>query len=52
MGSLSGGNQQKVVVSRELSKDTKLVIAAHPTRGLDIKATAFVQRSLLESKKG
>ena len=50
MGSLSGGNQQKVVVSRELSKASKLVIAAHPTRGLDIKATAFVHESLLKQK--
>lgn len=50
MGSLSGGNQQKVVVSRELTKDTELIIASHPARGLDIKAAGFVQRTLLEQK--
>ncbi len=51
MGSLSGGNQQKVVVSRELTKDTELIIASHPTRGLDIKAAGFVQRSLLDQRE-
>jgi general nucleoside transport system ATP-binding protein len=49
--SLSGGNQQKVVVSRELSKIASLIIAAHPTRGLDIKASAFVRESLLKQKE-
>jgi ABC-type uncharacterized transport system ATPase subunit len=47
---LSGGNQQKVVIARELSKDTNLIIANHPTRGLDIKATNFVQNSLIKAK--
>ncbi len=50
---LSGGNQQKVVVAREISKETDLIIVSHPTRGLDIKASNFVHSSLLrESKKG
>jgi ABC-type uncharacterized transport system ATPase subunit len=47
---LSGGNQQKVVVAREMSKDTDLIIANHPTRGLDIKAANFAQNSLIEAK--
>ncbi|MEO8513946.1 MAG: ABC transporter ATP-binding protein [Ignavibacteria bacterium] len=50
---LSGGNQQKVVVAREISKETDIIIVSHPTRGLDIKASNFVHASLLEeSKKG
>jgi general nucleoside transport system ATP-binding protein len=50
MGSLSGGNQQKAVAARELSKDSRLIIAEHPTRGLDIKAANFVHRKLLAEK--
>jgi general nucleoside transport system ATP-binding protein len=50
---LSGGNQQKTVAARELTKDTHVITACHPTRGLDIKATNFVHISLLnESEKG
>jgi simple sugar transport system ATP-binding protein len=48
---LSGGNQQKVVTARELSKNTGFIIASHPTRGLDIKASNFVHSRLLEAKK-
>lgn len=48
---LSGGNQQKVVAARELSKNTDFILASHPTRGLDIKASNFVHHSLLNSKK-
>ncbi len=40
--SLSGGNQQKLVVARELDRDPDLVLAINPTRGLDLGATAFV----------
>jgi simple sugar transport system ATP-binding protein len=47
---LSGGNQQKVVVARELSKQTDLIVASHPTRGLDIKATSFVHNTILNEK--
>lgn len=47
---LSGGNQQKVVVAREMSKDTNIIVANHPTRGLDIKASAFVHNSLIKAK--
>lgn len=49
-GSLSGGNQQKVVLAREVSREPKILIAAQPTRGLDISAVEFVHRKLLESR--
>ena len=47
VGSLSGGNQQKVVLGRALARDPRLIIAVQPTRGLDIGATAFVHRQLI-----
>ena len=47
VSSLSGGNQQKVVLARELSRDPRVLIAAQPTRGLDVDATAFVHQQLL-----
>jgi len=45
-GSLSGGNQQKVILARELSRKPRTILAAEPTRGLDIEATAFVHAQL------
>lgn len=45
-GDLSGGNQQKVILARELGRQPDLVIAAEPTRGLDIASTAFVHEEL------
>jgi simple sugar transport system ATP-binding protein len=45
-GSLSGGNAQKVILAREVDREARLIIAAQPTRGLDIGATAFVWQSL------
>jgi simple sugar transport system ATP-binding protein len=48
--SLSGGNQQKLIVGRELSKEPKVVVAAQPTRGLDIGATQFIRDLLLEMR--
>ncbi|MGO4832810.1 ATP-binding cassette domain-containing protein, partial [Rhizobiaceae sp. 2RAB30] len=48
-GSLSGGNAQKVILAREMDDDAVLIIAAQPTRGLDIGATAFVWQSLREA---
>lgn len=47
--SLSGGNQQKVIVSRILSQKPGLIVAVNPTRGLDIKATRFVHSQLLSA---
>ncbi|HWU19045.1 MAG TPA: ABC transporter ATP-binding protein [Devosia sp.] len=47
---LSGGNQQKVVLGRALSRDPSVVIAVQPTRGLDIGATAFVHEQLLAQR--
>ena len=48
--SLSGGNQQKVVVAREVSRDPRVLIAAQPTRGLDVGAIEFVHRRLVEER--
>ena len=45
---LSGGNQQKAIVARELRRDPKVLIAAQPTRGLDVAATEFVHNKLIE----
>jgi ABC-type uncharacterized transport system ATPase subunit len=45
-GSLSGGNQQKVILARELDRKPRQILAAEPTRGLDIEATAFVHEQL------
>ena len=50
INTLSGGNQQKVVVARELSGDPILIIAAHPTRGLDIHAAKFVHTRLIQAR--
>ena len=49
--SFSGGNQQKIIIAREISQNPKLVVAVQPTRGLDIGASQFVHTKLLESKE-
>ena len=49
--SLSGGNIQKVVLAREISREPRVLIAAQPTRGLDIGATEYVHRRLLEQRE-
>jgi simple sugar transport system ATP-binding protein len=48
--SLSGGNKQKVVIARELSRPVKLVIACQPTRGLDVGSIEFVHKRLVEER--
>jgi ABC-type uncharacterized transport system ATPase subunit len=50
-GSLSGGNQQKVVIARELAEEPRVTVAAQPTRGLDVGAIEFVHGRLLEQRE-
>jgi ABC-type uncharacterized transport system ATPase subunit len=47
---LSGGNQQKVIVARELSRPIKLLIAAQPTRGLDVGSIEYIHRRLIQKR--
>ena len=49
-GALSGGNQQKVILAREISRDPRVLIAAQPTRGLDVGAIEFIHRRLVEER--
>ena len=49
-GTLSGGNQQKIIIAREASRDPDVLIAVQPTRGLDVGAMEFVQKTLLEQR--
>ncbi|MBS44868.1 MAG: heme ABC transporter ATP-binding protein [Nocardioides sp.] len=49
-GSLSGGNQQKVVVARELSKDLRLLVAAQPTRGVDVGSIEFIHSQIVATR--
>jgi len=48
---LSGGNQQRLLLAREMSRDARLILAVHPTRGLDPNATAFVHERLLDARR-
>lgn len=49
-GQLSGGNQQKVIIAREVTNDKDLLIAVNPTRGLDVGAIEYVHRYLVEQR--
>jgi simple sugar transport system ATP-binding protein len=49
-GGLSGGNQQKLIAARELSRGAPVLLAAHPTRGVDLGAVAFIHQRLLEER--
>jgi general nucleoside transport system ATP-binding protein len=50
MVTLSGGNQQKVVLGREIERNPKLLIAMHPVRGLDIGATEYIHQRIIEQR--
>jgi simple sugar transport system ATP-binding protein len=49
-GHLSGGNQQKVIVAREMDQDPKLLIAAQPTRGIDVGSIEFIHQRLIQAR--
>jgi general nucleoside transport system ATP-binding protein len=49
-GGLSGGNQQKVILAREIDRDPRVLITAQPTRGLDVGAIEFVHRRLVQER--
>ena len=50
ISTLSGGNQQKVVVARAMSKDLRLLVASQPTRGLDVGSIEFIHRRIVEER--
>lgn len=50
--SLSGGNKQKAVVARELSQETRVVVAAQPTRGVDVGSIEFIHKQLIAARDG
>jgi simple sugar transport system ATP-binding protein len=47
---LSGGNQQKVIVAREFTRGGRLLVAAQPTRGVDVGSTEFIHRKLVAAR--
>ncbi len=51
ISSMSGGNIQKAILSRELSGDQKFIIASHPTQGIDVKSIQFVHKKLIDLKE-
>ena len=50
VGRLSGGNQQKVVLARELSRDLRLLVAAQPTRGVDVGSIEFIHKRIVATR--
>jgi simple sugar transport system ATP-binding protein len=50
VGTLSGGNQQKVILAREVGRDVRLLVASQPTRGLDVGSIEFVHRRIVEQR--
>jgi len=50
VGTLSGGNQQKVVIAREMSRDLKLLVAAQPTRGVDVGSIEFIHKQIVAAR--
>src|SRR5207237_4864629 len=51
-GTLSGGNQQKVIIAREFTRGGRLLVAAQPTRGVDVGSTEFIHRKLVDARDG
>ena len=51
-GSLSGGNQQKLIIGREMSHHPRVLVAAHPTRGVDVGAQAAIWDLIKEARRG
>jgi len=49
-GALSGGNQQKVVIAREMSRELRLLVAAQPTRGVDVGSIEFIHKRIVETR--
>jgi len=49
-GHLSGGNQQKLVVAREFSRDTKMTIASQPTRGVDVGSIEYIHKRIMDAR--
>ncbi|ANG85197.1 ABC transporter ATP-binding protein [Microbacterium aurantiacum] len=49
-GALSGGNQQKVVIAREMSRDLRLFVAAQPTRGVDVGSIEFIHKRIVQTR--
>ena len=47
---MSGGNQQKAIVAREMDKNPELLVAVQPTRGLDVGAIEFIHKRLVEER--
>ncbi len=50
VGSLSGGNQQKVIIARELSRPIKLLVASQPTRGLDVGSIEYIHKRIIQKR--
>ncbi len=50
VGTLSGGNQQKVILARELGRDLRVLVASQPTRGLDVGSIEFVHKRIIEER--
>ena len=50
VGALSGGNQQKVIVARELSRPIRLLVASQPTRGLDVGSIEYIHNEIIKRR--